>query len=397
MNTPKLRFKDETGTKFPDWNKRRLEEILTIYNGKDYKDLKSGEFPVFGTGGVITFVDKYLCNWNCVCIGRKGTINKPIFMDEPFWCVDTLFYTKPKEKNNPKFQFYLFETIDWQKYNTATGVPSLTGTTIGNIIVEIPTIFEQNKIADFLSSYDEKLRLQRNRIEALERRKKGLLQKVFSQEIRFKADDGKEFPKWDEIPFCKAFYSISNNTLSRSELSFDVKTSVRNIHYGDVLIKYGAVIHTNIDTIPYVIEIEDKLTKEKLLKSGDVIFADTAEDNTVGKACELILGDDSDSIVAGLHTIAVRPNEAFAFGYLGYFFNSTLFHDQLLPLIQGIKVSSISKRALFSETKVFYPSLPEQRKIADFFTAIDDQINIEKERLTTMETIKKGLLQGLFC
>lgn len=278
---------------------------------------------------------------------------------------------------------------------TAKGVSQKS---LNKLFVSIPNSrIEQQKIADFLSSYDEKISIQRERVEALERRKKGLLQKVFSQEIRFKADDGSEYPKWNEIPFCMAFSSISNNTLSRSELSFDVKTSVKNIHYGDVLIKYGAVIHTNIDNIPYVIEIDDKLTKEKLLKSGDVIFADTAEDNTVGKACELVLGDDSDNIVAGLHTIAVRPNETFAFGYLGYFFNSTLFHDQLLPLIQGIKVSSISKRALFSETKVFYPSLPEQRKIADFFTAIDNQINIEKERLATMETIKKGLLQGLFC
>ena len=285
----------------------------------------------------------------------------------------------------------------YTQYAAGSTVQNLNSDIVQGLSVSIPSLSEQQKIADFLSSYDEKISIQRERVEALERRKKGLLQKVLSQEIRFKADDGSEFPEWNEIPFCMAFSSISNNTLSRSELSYDVKTSVRNIHYGDVLIKFGAVIHTNIDNIPYVIEIDDKLTKEKLLKSGDVIFAATAEDNTVGKACELVLDDDSDNIVAGLHTIAVRPNETFAFGYLGYFFNSTLFHDQLLPLIQGIKVSSISKRALFSETKVFYPSLPEQMKIADFFTAIDDQINIEKERLATMETIKKGLLQGLFC
>lgn len=425
MKTPVLRFKDLNGSSFPIWNKTTVNSLFTKIREKNSEGCINKVITNSAEYGLIdqhSFFDKEIAseeNIKKYTVIRKGDfVYNPRKSKEapygPFNCYDndnpgivSPLYTCLHLQNTDYEQFLLwyFKSSSWHYYIAENGAQGgarhdrvgMSDALMKNIPVLLPSLAEQQKIADFLSSYDEKISIQRERVEALERRKKGLLQKVFSQEIRFKADDGKEFPKWDEIPFCKAFSSISNNTLSRSELSFDVKTSVRNIHYGDVLIKYGAVIHTNIDTIPYVIEIEDKLTKEKLLKSGDVIFADTAEDNTVGKACELVLDDDSDSIVAGLHTIAVRPNEAFAFGYLGYFFNSTLFHDQLLPLIQGIKVSSISKRALFSETKVFYPSLPEQRKIADFFTAIDDQINIEKERLATMETIKKGLLQGLFC
>lgn len=261
-----------------------------------------------------------------------------------------------------------------------------------------PSIPEQKKIADFLFAYDEKIRLQRERVETLERRKKGLLQKIFSQEIRFKADNGTEYPEWSNSTFSSVFTSVGNNTFSRSDLTSDNSSNIRNIHYGDVLIKYGEIINTEVDSIPYIKKnISLSNNNDKLLQNGDIVFADTAEDNTVGKACEIALSDFRDKIVSGLHTIAVRPTIQFASGYLGYFLNSSLFHDQLLPLIQGIKVSSISKKALFEETRVYYPSYQEQQKISDLFTIISEQIKVERERLSTMETIKNGLLQGLFC
>lgn len=264
--------------------------------------------------------------------------------------------------------------------------------------VYYPSLPEQQKIADFLSSYDEKISIQRERVEALERRKKGLLQKVFSQEIRFKADDGSEYPEWSNSSFSSVFASVGSNTFSRSDLTSDNSSNIRNIHYGDVLIKYGEIINTEVDSIPYIkksISMPDNT--DKLLQNGDIVFADTAEDNTVGKACEIALSDVRHKIVSGLHTIAIRPTIQFASGYLGFFLNSSLFHDQLLPLIQGIKVSSISKKALFEETRVYYPSYQEQQKISNLLTNISEQIKVEKERLSTMETIKKGLLQGLFC
>ena len=123
---PKLRFKREDGTDFPEWEEKRIGEILTLCHGKDYKHLKKGDIPVMGTGGVITYVNEALCDWQCVCIGRKGTIDRPYFMDKPFWSVDTLFYSKPLGDNMPKFQYYLFQNINWLFYNEASGVPSLS-------------------------------------------------------------------------------------------------------------------------------------------------------------------------------------------------------------------------------------------------------------------------------
>ena len=174
-----VRFKREDGTEYPEWEEKRVGEILTLCHGKDYKHLEKGDIPVMGTGGVITYVNEALCDWQCVCIGRKGTIDRPYFMDKPFWSVDTLFYSKPVSDNMPKVQYYLFQNINWQLYNEASGVPSLSASTIENVNVKVPDIEEQQKIADFLSAYDEAISYAKQELDKWKELKKGLLQQMF--------------------------------------------------------------------------------------------------------------------------------------------------------------------------------------------------------------------------
>ena len=174
-----VRFKADDGSEFPEWEEKRLGEVLSICHGKDYKHLSSGVYPVLGTGGVITYVNSYLCNWECALIGRKGTIDKPQYMDKPFWCVDTLFYTEPEKQQFPKWQYYLFQIINWNKYNEASGVPSLSASTIENILVNVPSLPEQRKIADCLSSLDDVINQIQDELLAWKEFKKGLLQQMF--------------------------------------------------------------------------------------------------------------------------------------------------------------------------------------------------------------------------
>ena len=158
---------------------------------------------------------------------------------------------------------------------------------------------------------------------------------------------------WEQRKFSDVFDFLRNNTLSRAELS-ESEGHTLNIHYGDILVKFGEVIDANRDALPRI--ADDGLT-ERLschsLADGDVIIADTAEDEAVGKCSEL-RGCGSERIVSGLHTIACRPMDEFAQGYLGYYLNSPAFHNQLLPLMQGIKVISVSKGAI-SDTDVRFP------------------------------------------
>lgn len=107
---PKLRFKGFTD----DWEQRELGEIVNVNSGKDYKHLNSGNIPVYGTGGYMLSVDKFLSNEDAVGIGRKGTIDQPYLLNAPFWTVDTLFYAVPKMSNDLNFVYGIFQIISWK-------------------------------------------------------------------------------------------------------------------------------------------------------------------------------------------------------------------------------------------------------------------------------------------
>ena len=174
-----LRFKDENGQDFDDWEEKKLGEVLSIGSGKDYKHLQIGEIPVYGSGGYMTSVNKYLFNGESVCIGRKGTIDKPLYLNEKFWTVDTLFYTHTFIKILPKFVYYIFLVINWKKFNEAGGVPSLSKRIIENISINIASLPEQTKIANFLSKIDNKINVVSEQIEETKQYKKALLQRMF--------------------------------------------------------------------------------------------------------------------------------------------------------------------------------------------------------------------------
>ncbi|MDF5252403.1 restriction endonuclease subunit S, partial [Vibrio parahaemolyticus] len=176
---PTLRFKADDGSEFPDWEERKLGDVLTIGNGRDYKHLSDGDIPVFGTGGYMTSVDGYLHDGETVFIGRKGTINKPYMFNGKFWTVDTLFYTKDFKDILPKFVYAIFQKVNWSLYNEATGVPSLSKSTINKIRLNLPSLSEQEKITEFISSLDQKIDLVNEELEKAKEWKRGLLQQMF--------------------------------------------------------------------------------------------------------------------------------------------------------------------------------------------------------------------------
>ena len=209
--------------------------------------------------------------------------------------------------------------------------------------------------------------------------------------IRFKGfTEAWEQRKLDNVFDC----TIPNNTLSRAELSYDEGT-VLNVHYGDVLVKYGSVLDVQRDEIPHIPQSCREDFRGALLQEGDVIIADTAEDETTGKACEI--GNlQGSSIVSGLHTMVCRPRQQMALGFLGYYLNSNAYHHQLLPLMQGIKVLSLS-RSNIQKTSVSYPAaVEEQQLIASYFSQLDNLITLHQRKYDKLLNIKKSMLEKMF-
>ena len=199
---------------------------------------------------------------------------------------------------------------------------------------------------------------------------------------------------WKTIPFSDAFRPLKVTPFTRDELNYS-GGHYQNVHYGDILVRFPSVVDADNAGLPFVnASSEERCGRCSILQNGDIIIADTAEDEAVGKAIE-IRGIKKQKIVSGLHTMAFRPQEGiFAPGFLGYFLNSPEYHNQLLPLMQGTKVTSISKTAI-RDTIIKYPSSEEQESIVAAFTEVDQLINAIDEAVAKKRQIKEGVMRQL--
>ena len=276
------------------------------------------------------------------------------------------------------------------------GQGNLSGALVKSISVTYPNNREQQTISDYVDSLDSQISASTSRLASLKQMKAASLQAMFPQEgetvpkIRFKGFEG----EWKKVMFSETFEFLKNNSLSRAELSNE--GDIVNVHYGDILIKYGDLLNIQNEELTFIADnkIGNTLYNSCHLQNGDIIIADAAEDNTVGK-CSEIVNICNKRVVSGLHTIPCRPLNRFAQGYLGHYINSESYHNQLLPLIQGSKISSISKKTL-SQTIVLVPSIEEQKCIGNYFTSLDRQISLQSQRLEKLKQIKSACLDKMF-
>ena len=294
-----------------------------------------------------------------------------------------IMFRNAKVEIEPYLLNYQYQTSNSKKKidNITTGntIKHILASDMKQFTVDIPSIGEQQLVANYFIQLDELITLHQRKLEKLMNVKKSMLEKMFPKqgstvpEIRFNGFT----QAWEQREFSEMFdCTISNNTFSRSELSYE-EGSILNIHYGDILIKYGSILDIHKYKIPRIPNEKKEDFRGSLLQPGDIVIADTAEDETTGKACEIgsLFGN---SIVAGLHTMVARPNIEMASGYLGYYLNSNAYHCQLLPMMQGIKVLSLS-RANVKKTALKFPeSTKEQQLIANYFIQLDELITLHQ-------------------
>ena len=162
-----------------EWKRKNLSEVCNINSGRDYKHLKDGDIPVYGTGGYMLSVNDKLSDEDAIGIGRKGTIDKPYLLSAPFWTVDTLFYVICKVGYDLNYLFLIFQKIRWKKFDESTGVPSLSKKTIEKVVSKFPSYEEQCAIGLYFSNLDNLINSYQEKISQLETLKKKLLQDMF--------------------------------------------------------------------------------------------------------------------------------------------------------------------------------------------------------------------------
>lgn len=367
LNVPHLRFPEFT----EEWDTYIIADILCIGNGRDYKHLSKGNIPVFGTGGYMTSVNECLYEGETTFIGRKGTINKPFYYNGKFWTVDTLFYTHSFKRVIPEFVYCLFQTINWLRYNEASGVPSLSKDTIEKIKVRIPQLDEQKKIAKLLSLLDERIAAQNKIIEKLQSLIKGLVDELMGVLLK-----GKLYP-------FSSFYikAGEGGTPTTSVVEYYTEGTIPFIKIEDLSCKY---LTKNKD---FITELGMQKSSAWLIPSKSVIYSNGA---TIGA-----ISINEYPVCTKQGILGIIPNTNINVEYLYLLMSSSYFSKEISRIITEGTMKTAYLRDI-NHIKCPLPSMAQQKNITNLTSSIEEKLSIEQELLRFLNLQKQYLLRMMF-
>ncbi|HCY8740938.1 TPA: restriction endonuclease subunit S [Staphylococcus aureus] len=376
-NVPELRFPGFEG----EWEEKKLGDLIKVNSGKDYKHLEKGDIPVYGTGGYMTSVSEPLSEIDAVGIGRKGTINKPYLLEAPFWTVDTLFYCTPKKETDILFILSLFRKINWKVYDESTGVPSLSKQTINKINRFVPSNKEQQKIGEFFIKLDRQIELEEQKLELLQQQKKGYMQKIFSQELRFKDENGNDYPNWEE----KKIEDIASQVYGGGTPN----TKIKEFWNGDIPWIQSSDVKVN-DLIlrqcnKFISKNSIELSSAKLIPANSIAIVTRVG---VGKLC--LVEFDYATSQDFLSLSSLKYDKLYSLYSLLYTMK------KISANLQGTSIKGITKKELLDSIIKTPHNLEEQQKIGDLFYKIDKYISFNKCKIEILKSLKQGLLQKIF-
>jgi len=398
-----------------DWKVKRLGEILKIKYGKDQKDVekKDGMYPILATGGVIGRTDRYLYDKPSVLIGRKGTIDRPMYIETPFWTVDTLFYSIIRDNNSVRFVHYLISSMNWKKYSEATTLPSLSSSVIEGIKAAIPESDEQAKIADILSTCDRVIDLKKKLIEEKKKVKKWLMQTLLTGMIRVK--DIENGIPYEELK--KRIEQIRNGQVpegyKKTELGiishdWEItglekickliidkrgKTPKQDSSDGDIPclsahnVRMGKIDFT-FPTTYYSEDVFNRWMKNEKIEKEDIIMT------TEAPLGNIALVEETRKYILGQRVVALRMKDSVNSIFGKHLLMSNIFQRKLQELATGTTAKGLSKRNL-KYLKIYIPDTETQKAVSSILSTADTEIDLLNKDLEQWELKKKSLLQLL--
>jgi len=407
-NTPKLRFPEFTG----EWEEKKLGEIADVKTGPFGSILHQHDYVSIGTPIItvehldelgivhknlplVSEEDKkrlksYLLEEGDIVFSRVGSVdrNSLIGPNENGWLFSgrLLRIRFDKEQSTPKFYniFFQKEESKQKVRSIAVGqtMPSINTEILKSIEIKFPTLPEQTKIATFLTAVDEKLIQLKKKKTFLEQYKKGVMQKLFSQELRFKDNNNQDFPDWQEK-------TLGDVASIRSGLSKNQNGNTDGIKVTRIeTISDGTI---NTERIGYI-DMNVGLEEYKLLK-GDILFSNINSVSHIGKTAIAFCDLD---LYHGMNLLCIRTRKSFDSFFLFYYLNLESIRCYFKSVCnQAVSQASINQTEL-AKTILTTPSLPEQQKIAKLLLSIDDKIDYCGKQIVRMESWKKGLLQQMF-
>ena len=387
MIEPKLRFKADDGSQFPDWEEKTIDEVAECLNNKrvpvnsEERKKRVGVIPYYGAGGIQGYIDDYLFDEELVLLLEDGdafddfqTKSIAQYVTGKSWVNNHAHVLRAN--GNSYFLFASLEHKDIRRWTQLAGASrkKLLKDSMLKITVNMPSLPEQQKIAEFLSTIDTVIEKQKETVSAWEERKKGVMQKLFSQEVRFKADDGSEFPEWEEKKLGEVF-------AERTERSKGGE-SLLSVTIAQGIVKQSETDKRNIAS-------ENK-SNYKIVKKNDLAY------NTMRMWQGAEGVSEYDGIVSPAYTVITALD-----GNNSYFFETMFKQTFMLQVFQRYSQGLTSdtwnlKFPAFSEIKCQIPCEDEQNKIVECVAVLNEVIEKQKATLAAWEELKKGLLQQMF-
>ena len=362
-----------------DWKEVRLGECLTIMHGKNQSQIvdPEGRYPILATGGVIGRTNSYLSNKPSVLIGRKGTIDRPQYMDTPFWTVDTLFYSEVKSGNSAKFLFYKFLMVDWKKYNEASGVPSLNASTIENVEMVMPPLREQVVIAEALSDADAAI----ESLDALIAKKRDVKQAAMQQLLTGRTRLPGFTADWKKVPIGSFTDCKAGGTPSTSVPAY-WGGNIRWMSSGELNLKRVREVSGRITQLG----LEN--SSAQLFPADSVLIGLAGQGKTRGTAAINLVSLTTNQSIAAIFP-SVRHDSKFLF----YVMETK--YKELRDLSDGGGGRGGLNLAIIRDVRVTIPELDEQKKISEVLWSMDDELEALTEQVSKLRMVKEGMMQDL--
>ena len=379
-----------------NWKICRLKDYAHICNGRDYSEVldENGDYPVIGSGGQFAKACEPLYQKESVLLGRKGTIDKPLFVDYPFWTVDTMYYTEIKENVSAKYFYYLCTQIEFDFYQYGSAVPSMTQRDLYNVNFPYPTLVEQRRIADYLdckcSQIDAIIARQQEVIEKLKAYKLSVITEAVTKglnpDVPMK-DSGVEWigeipEHWDfrRIKNCCLIVDCKNRTPDPDPDGEYIV--VRTTCIRDGSFSYEGSYHTNAENFK-------EWTAKGQPQHGDIFFTREAP---MGEAC---LVPDADNLCMGQRVMFFRPLDGSDPRYILYSIYGPLAREYIDSKNKGSTVGHL-KLGQVASLPLFYCPPREQSEIANYLDkrcgAIDKVVEKKAEIISRITDYKKSLI-----
>lgn len=379
MNIPRGYKQTELGIIPEEWEVRVIDDCLSIGNGRDYKGKSLGNIPVYGTGGIITYINDYLHDGQTICIGRKGTINKPFYHNGKIWTVDTLYYTYNFCNVDVKYLYYSLSTIDWMSLNEATGVPSLTSDRIKRIDILLPPLSEQKAIAKALSDVDDLIAALDKKIAKKRLVKQGAMQQLLTGKKRLPGFT----EEWVEIRFGE-YVDIYRGGSPRP-----IENYTTNNPNGINWIKIGDVKPKD----KYINKTEECIVLEGVNSSRQVYVGDFILSNSMSFGRPYIL-----NINGCIHDgwlVIQNYHHTFDKDYLYYLLCSEDVMTQYIAMAAGSSVKNLNKEKVASLQLYIPTNVFEQQAIATVLSDMDKEISDLEAKRDKYRLLKSGMMQKL--